>query len=382
MMMMGLYFMDDVPFHTVYMHALVRDEKGAKMSKSKGNVMDPLDLIEKFGTDALRLTLTAMAAQGRDIRLSEDRIGGYRNFCTKLWNASRYCAMNECLPPEEYDPAAPDHPLNQWIVGELAAAKDKVEAALDAYKFNEAANGLYQFVWGTFCDWYLEFTKPLLVDDSDVATEIRATTGWVLEQIYVLLNPIMPFITEELYQTMTGKDELVMTGAWPDYDDFTGNAAAAADIGWVISCISEIRSVRADMNVPPKAEIALVVRDANDETQTRIEAYTDILKRLARLSDISVSDDVPAGAIQIVLGEATLMLPIAELIDLDAERARLEKQIEKLEDDIAAVDKKLANENFVKNAPEEVVAEHQERKATAQETQEKLRVALDQLAVA
>ena len=192
----------------------------------------------------------------------------------------------------------------------------------------------------------------------------------------------MPFITEELHQTMTGKDELVMTGAWPDYGDFTANGEAAADIGWVISCISEIRSVRADMNVPPKAAIALVVRDARSETQARIDAYGDILKRLARLSAITLSDDIPAGAIQIVLGEATLMLPIAELIDLDAERARLQKQIEKLDSDIAAVDKKLANENFVKNAPEEVVLEHQERKVTAQETREKLEAALGQLAVA
>jgi len=312
MMMFSLYLMKDVPFKEVYIHALVRDEKGQKMSKSKGNVMDPLDLIDQYGTDALRLTLTAMAAQGRDIRLSEDRVGGYRNFCTKLWNASRYCAMNECIPPEEYDPSAPDHTLNQWIVGELAATKDKVETALETYKFNDAANGLYQFVWGTFCDWYLEFTKPLLENDSDVATEIRTTTGWILEQVYVLLNPIMPFITEELYQTMTGKDELVMAGAWPDYGDFERNADSAADIAWVISCISEIRSVRADMNVPPKAEIDLVVRDASSETKARIEAYADILKRLARLSDVSMSDDIPAGAIQIVLGETTLMLPIAE----------------------------------------------------------------------
>ena len=379
MMMMGLYFMDDVPFHTVYMHALVRDASGAKMSKSKGNVMDPLELTEKFGADALRFTLTAMAAQGRDIKLSEDRIVGYRNFCTKLWNASRYCEMNQCMPPENFDVSAVKNPLNQWIIGQLVHTKDSVEQALETYKFNEAAGALYQYTWGTFCDWYLEFTKPLLEKDDEIAAEIRSTTGWVLEQIYILLNPFMPFMTEELHQHMTGRDDLVMAGDWPDYSDFAGNTAAAADIGWLIECISEIRSVRADMNVPPKAAIDLIVRGANEDTGRRLSDYEEILKRLAKLNSIQVTEDTPKGAVQIVLGEATLMLPIADIINLDAERLRLQKQIERLEADIAAVDKKLANENFVSNAPEEVVAEHQERKVVAQEMRKKLEMALQQL---
>ncbi|MDB2682662.1 valine--tRNA ligase [Alphaproteobacteria bacterium] len=382
MMMMSLHLMDDVPFKDVYIHALVRDSKGAKMSKSKGNVMDPLELTDKYGADALRFTLTAMAAQGRDIRLAEDRIEGYRNFCTKIWNASRYCEMNECIPPKDFDAAAVKYIPNQWILGELKQAQADIEQAIEGYKFNDAANAAYQFVWKTFCDWYLEFTKPMIQEDSEHKDEIRATTGWILEQIYILLNPIMPFITEELYQAMTGKDNLIMAQSWPNYDALPDSTQAKTEMDWLIAGISEIRSVRADMNVPAGAKIQLLVKDASEQTQANLKAYDEILKRMARLESIEVTSEAPKGSIQTILGEATLILPIADIIDLDAEKARLQKQIEKLDKDIQGIEKKLSNEKFVANAPADIIEEQKLRKSTAQETRQKLEAALEQLKVA
>ena len=382
MMMFSLYFMDDVPFKDIYIHALVRDSKGAKMSKSKGNVMDPLELIEGYGTDAVRFTLTAMAAQGRDIRLSEDRVNGYKNFATKLWNASRYCEMNGCTAAANFDPASVTYTPNKWIVAGVAKAKADLDQALEDYKFNEAANVLYQFIWGTFCDWYLEFTKPLLQNDSPQQDEIRQTTGWALSQIYLLLNPFMPYITEELNKVMMGSDELLMLQSWPDYSALKADDAAQQKMEWLISIISEIRSVRADMNVPAGAKIDLLVKGACDHSKAGLEAFDEILKRMARLENIECVDDAPKGSLQTVVGDITLILPIADLIDLDAERARLEKEISKLDGDIAVVDKKLANEKFVANAPKEIIEEQHTRRKTAEAAKEKLAQALEQLMAA
>ncbi len=382
MMMMTLYFKKEVPFKTVYIHALVRDAKGAKMSKSKGNVMDPLDLTDKYGADALRFTLTSMAAQGRDIRLSEERIEGYRNFCTKLWNASRYCEMNECLPPKTFDPAGVKYIPNQWIIGMLKDAQSAFDQAITEYKFNEAANAMYQFVWNNFCDWYLEFTKPLLQTQSEHTQEIKDTTGWVLAQVFTLLNPVMPFITEELHEKLTGKNDLLMSGAWPDYKAIAQNAEANAEMEWLIATISEIRSVRSDMNVPAGAKINLLVKDANPATQARLKSYDEILRRMARLERVELTDSAPRGSIQTVLGEATLIMPIADIIDLAAEKARLKKQIEKLSIDIDGIDKKLSNESFVQNAPEEIIEEQKSRRLIAEQTRQKLESALKQLEAA
>ncbi|MCC6597490.1 MAG: valine--tRNA ligase [Alphaproteobacteria bacterium] len=381
MMMMGLHFMDDVPFRTVYMHALVRDSKGQKMSKSKGTVMDPLELVEKYGADAIRFTLTAMAAQGRDIKLSEDRVEGYRNFSTKLWNAARYCEMNACMPNVGFDPQAVRYTPNLWIVGQLAEAQAQIDAAMAEFKFNEAAGAIYQFVWGTFCDWYLEFTKPVLQGGGPVADEIRATTGWVLQQILVLLNPFMPYITEELHKA-TGGEALLISTHWPEYPDSLRGGAPVLEMDWLIRLISEIRSVRADMNVPAGAKIRLLVKDAGAATKTRLEEYGEIIQRMARIETISLSDSVPKGSIQVVLDEALLILPIADIIDLDAERARLRKQLEKLEQDLQKTRQKLDNEQFVQNAPPEIITEHKERVTDALALQEKLTQALAQLETA
>lgn len=388
MMMMGMHFMKDedgnpqVPFKKVYMHALVRDAKGQKMSKSRGNVMDPLELIDKFGADALRFTLTAMAAQGRDIKLSEDRVEGYRNFATKLWNASRYCEMNECKAPADFDPAAVEYTPNQWIVGEVIKAQAAIDKAMDEYRFNEAANAIYQFTWGTFCDWYLEFTKPVLQGESEHAEETKQTTGWVLEQILVLLNPYMPYITEELHESLVGKAEMLIAGKWPDYSDIKSDEDAARKIDWLIRIISEIRSVRADMNVPAGAKVQLLVKDACEDTKEGFEAYDEILKRIARLEGIEMTDEAPKGSIQTVVDNTTLILPIADIIDLDAERERLKKQIAKLEDNIKKLSQKLDNKAFIENAPQEVVEEQRTRIAEDQSIVEKLSSALKQLEAA
>ncbi len=384
MMMFSLFFMDDVPFKDVYIHALVRDAKGQKMSKSKGNVMDPLDLIEKYGTDALRFTLIAMAAQGRDIRLAEERLEGYRNFATKLWNAARYCEMNDALSHDCFDPGDVSYAPNKWVIHELVNAKAEIEKNIDGYRFNEAANSVYQFVWGTFCDWYLEISKPVLQDGGDAADEVRQTTSWVLEQILTLLNPFMPYITEELYASVAdrGEGDRLITASWPEYSDSLRDEGAAADIGWLQNVITEIRSVRSDMNVPAGAKIDLLVKDADQSRKTLLSSFTDVLCRMARLEKISFVDDVPKGAIQTVVGDLTLILPIADIIDLDAERARLNKAIGKLDADIKKVDAKLGNEKFVANAPEEVIAEQKFRKEDALAKREKLEAALKQLSEA
>ena len=381
MMMMGIHFMGDVPFKKVYIHALVRDAKGQKMSKSKGNVIDPLELIEKFGADALRFTLTAMAAQGRDIKLSEDRVEGYRNFTTKLWNATRYCEMNDALPKAGFDPSGAENTLNKWIIDALVHTKDKIEKGLDEYRFNESANAIYQFVWGTFCDWYLEFTKPIMQgDDEALKAETRGTTGWVLEQILYLLNPFMPYITEELNQAVGSGEERILSAKWPDYDKSLCNDEAAQKIDWMIRFISEIRSVRADMNVPAGAKIKLLVKDACPATKEGLEAYDQIIKQMARLDSIELTDgDIPKGSIQTIVDKTTLILPIADIIDLDQERARLKKEIEKLENDIKKIDQKLENKQFIENAPEEIIEEQKSRKSNAQTVRDKLSLALKQL---
>lgn len=379
MMMMGLHFMDEVPFKDIYIHALVRDSKGQKMSKSKGNVLDPLDLIEEFGADALRFTMTAMAAQGRDIRLSTQRIEGYRNFTTKIWNAARYAQMNGCTPVESFDPASVKAAVNQWIIAELIDTKAAVEKAIETYRFNESANALYQFVWNTFCDWYVEFTKPLLQGDSEDKAEIQHTMAWVLDQILTLLNPIMPFITEELYARIAERDQPLIASSWPSYPAEAAFAAAHGQIGWLQALISEVRSVRADMNVPAGAIIPLLIKDAAAETQTLVRDNIEIIERLARVKDIAFVDEAPQGAIQAVIDKATLLLPVADSIDLDKERARLRKELAKLEGDIKTTDAKLGNEKFVQNAPADVIAEQKERKAVAEQARDKITAALQQL---
>ena len=382
MMMFSLFLMDEVPFKDVYIHALVRDSKGQKMSKSKGNVMDPIDLIEKYGADALRFTLCALCTQGRDIRLAEDRLEGYRNFVTKLWNASKYAEMNNCEFDASFNPASANATVNQWIIGEVTKAAGAFEEALAQYRFNDAANGLYHFVWGTFCDWYLEFTKASLTNEDEHAEEIRKTTAWALQQIYILLNPIMPFVTENLYAQRVSNENMLISMKWPEYDNALNKDSAASKMDWLISVISEIRSVRADMNVPGGAKIPLMVKDASDETKKDFNTFDEIIKRMARLESIEFVDEAPKGAIQAVVDQITLILPIADIIDLDAEKERLKKQLSKLEDDINKVSQQLDNKNFVERAPSEVIEEKQQQRAEAQSMHDKISAALQQLEAA
>ena len=382
MMMMGMHFMDDVPFHTVYIHALVRDEKGQKMSKSKGNVMDPLHIVNQYGTDALRFTLAAMAAQGRDIKLAESRIQGYRNFATKLWNAARYAEMNGCAHDPAFDPSKAEATVNRWIVGEATRATARVSGAIEDYRFNEAANAIYQFAWGTFCDWYLEFTKPILAGEdagAGAAAETRATTAWVLRQIINVLNPLMPYLSEELWARLDGEESLIIT-PWPTLDTLSVDEKAVAEMNWVVRLITEIRSIRSEMNIAPKVEIDLRLAGMSGETENRLKVHGDIIRHLARLKSAEGLDGaIPSGAVQSVIDEATIVLPIADVVDLSAERSRLEKDIAKIQIEIDKTNKKLSNEKFIAKAPEEVVAENRERLAEEQGKKEKLEAALERL---
>ncbi|ODT86676.1 valine--tRNA ligase [Phenylobacterium sp. SCN 70-31] len=386
MMMQGIHFTGEVPFKRVFINALVRDATGAKMSKSKGNVMDPLDLVDEFGADALRFTLTAMSGQARDIKLSKPRIEGYRNFGTKLWNATRFCQMNGCARAEGFDPAAVTAPLNRWIVGETQRTAAAVTTALAGCGFDEAANGLYRFIWNQFCDWYVELAKPLLTgDDAAAKAETQATAAWVLDVILTLLHPVMPFITEELWEQTADLGAarkhggFLMTAPWPDLPENLVDPAADAEIGLIIETITEGRSVRQGLNVPPSAQPPLLVVEASGAQQAVLERSAALIGRLLRVSEVRVVDAAPAGAIPYVVAGATLALPVAEFIDIAAERARLGKEVANLAADIDRTAKKLANPDFVARAPEEVVEENRDRLADAQAARDKLQAALSRL---
>ncbi|MCT8265755.1 valine--tRNA ligase [Afifella sp. JA880] len=379
MMMFGLHFMKQEPFADVYIHALVRDEHGAKMSKSKGNVIDPLELIEEFGADALRFTLAAMAAQGRDIKLSPQRVAGYRNFGTKLWNAARFCQMKGCRLDTTFDPAEAKLPVNRWILTEAARTVAAVTEGITAYRFNEAADAIYHFVWDTFCDWYLELIKPVLDgDDEAAAVETRAVAGRALVDILKLLHPFSPFITEALWDELGGEGAgLLALASWPE--SAFGDEASADDINWLVLLVSSIRSVRAEMNVPAGARTPLVVCAASELTQERLARHQAAIERLARVDAISTAPDVPKNAAQFLVGEATCALPLEGVIDFDAERSRLEKEIGKVDGEISRLDKKLSNEKFVARAPEEVVAAEREKRAEYVADRERLAAALGRL---
>ncbi|MFD2180845.1 valine--tRNA ligase [Rhodoplanes azumiensis] len=382
MMMMGLHFMDEVPFKTVYIHALVRDERGQKMSKSKGNVIDPLEIIDEYGADALRFTLAAMAAQGRDIKLAKSRVEGYRNFATKLWNASRFAEMNGCVTVPGFDPRVATETLNKWIGHELARAVADTTAALEAYKFNEAAGAVYRFVWNVYCDWYLELAKPVLLGaDGPAKDETRAMVAHVRDAILALLHPFMPFVTEELW-TVTAeggpaRDGLLALARWPAAEGLE-NPEAEAEIGWVIDLVTAIRSVRAEMNVPPATKLPLVLTGA-PTTIERARRWAEVIERLARLEGIGHAAAAPKGAVQLVVRGEVAAIPLAGVIDIAAEKARLTKEKAKAEADIARVDGKLANADFVARAPEEVVEGEREKREEAVARRDKFIEALERL---
>ena len=380
MMMMGLHFMKDVPFQTVYIHALVRDEKGQKMSKSKGNVLDPLELIERYGTDALRFTLTSMAAQGRDLKLSESRIEGYRNFATKLWNASRYTELNDCRYNPEFDPNNCKLAINNWIIFELKNAVSKVESSIQNYRFNDAANAIYNFSWATFCDWYIEFTKPILAgNDTDLVNETKATTMWVLKGILNSLNPIMPYITEELWDRL-GFGTLLIKEAWTPFDDVEPDVLAAKEIEWVVSLVSEIRSLRAETSVPSKSKTNLILKDVENNHQHYLTNNNNIICKLANLDEIDViTGPLPTETIQGVIEGVSFGLSIVSEIDVEKERVRLEKELKKVSEDIENITKKLSNEKFLQKAPEKVILENRNRLSNAEDKKSKLRMAKSRL---
>jgi valyl-tRNA synthetase len=383
MMMMGLHFMDEVPFDTVYIHALVRDEKGAKMSKSKGNVIDPLDVAEQYGADALRMTLTSMAAQGRDIKLSVQRVENYRNFATKIWNAARFAEMNECKRVAGFDPKAVKETLNKWALSECAKAINEVAAGIQAYKFNEAAGAAYRFVWNVFCDWTLELSKPVLKGaDSPAKDETRATIAFILDEICKLLHPIMPFLTEELWEVKgqegPKRETILALAPWSNLDQLI-DPQAEAEIGWVVDLVTEIRSARSETNVPAGAQIPLALVASSADVKARADRWGDIVKRLARISDISFVDVAPKSSIQLLIRGEVAALPLEGVIDLDAERARLAKEIQKLDVEVGKIDAKLGNADFIKRAPEEVVEEQRERRDEALTRKAKMEEALSRL---
>jgi len=381
MMMMGLHFMGDVPFRTVYIHALVRDARGQKMSKSRGNTIDPLELIDRYGADALRFTLAALAVPGRDIKLSESRVEGYRNFATKLWNAARYAQMSGCALVPDFAPENCRLTVNRWIAAAAADCTASVTAALEAYRFDEAASRLYQFVWGTFCDWYLEFTKPILQGkDPTARDETRAMTAWVLGRIVHLLHPIMPFITEEVWEQLAGDAaRMLITAAWPQVPRDPLDAEASAEMEWVVQAISAIRALRAEMNVPPAARVPLLIKDADPVATQRIERHREHFARLARVDNFETVAAVPPDGVQTVVDGATLILRLRQVVDFPKERARLGKEIGKLDTELSKIAAKLANPNFLAKAKPEVVEEQRERQMETIRDRDRLRAAYDRL---
>ncbi|HTC08203.1 MAG TPA: valine--tRNA ligase [Acetobacteraceae bacterium] len=379
MMMQGIHFMGEVPFHTVYIHGLVRDERGQKMSKSKGNVIDPLELIDTYGADALRFTICALTGPGRDVKLGASRVESHRSFVTKLWNAARFCEMNGIKPEPGFDPASATLPLTRWVLDAANAAIAEATDALERYRIDEYAAAGYRFTWNTFCDWFVEFAKPMLTSgDAAAAAEVRATAAYVLGVVLRLLHPAMPFVTEELWdQFGYGAPCSLIRAPWPVAVLVADGAAARTELDWVVRLIGEVRGVRAEMNVPPSARAPILLRDAAPETLARAGRWMEAIRRLARASEVTaLAGEMPRGSAQAVLDEATVVLPLAEVIDLGAERARLAKELDKAAGEARKVAQKLGNAEFVRRAPEEVVEENRERLATAEAEVARLEAAL------
>jgi len=384
MMMFGCHFTGKAPFSTVVIHSRVVDENGKKMSKSKGNIIDPTVLIDTYGADALRFTLAIAAGPGRDIRMSDKRVEGYRNFGTKLWNAARFAQMNECSLWEAFEPSAVKHTLNRWIVSELTKTAHSVEAALSAHRFDEAAQTSYAFVWGVFCDLYLELVKPLLNgEDEQAKSETRRTVAWVLDQILKILHPFMPFVTEELWDKTAEfgpkRAGLLINEAWPKLDVSLIDEAAAAEVGWVVDLVTGLRSLRSETNVPAGAKVPALLIGASKETAQRLERYQAEIDRLARLDYSVVADAAPAGSVTFVLGEAIVAIPLAGVMDIGAEKARLSKEIARCTKEIETVSRKLDNPGFVAKAPAEVIDEQRERRAAYEAEKQKYEAALTRL---
>ena len=384
MMMMGLWFRDEVPFKTVFIHTRVLDEKGTKMSKTKGNVVDPLELIDEFGADALRFTLALAAGQSRDMRIGPTRVEVNRNFATKLWNAARFCEMNECVATPDFNAATVKLAVNQWIVAEIARASAFVEGYIVDLRFNEAAGSVYHFVYDIFCDWYLEIAKPIFAGSDDAAkAETRATAAWARDFLLAMLHPFMPFITEELWARTAapdGRASLLIEAMWPAVKAPPAFETAQKELEWVIELVKGVRSVRAEMNVPPSAKIDLLLTQASTASQQLLDRHKDVIVQLARLASAAAAHAFPKGSAQFVMGEATIALPLGDVIDFAKERARLEKDLKRANEEIARFDAKLSNEQFVSRAPEDVLAEQRDKRGEAAALALRLKDAISRLA--
>lgn len=381
MMMMSMYMMKRVPFRKCYIHGLVRDEQGRKMSKSKGNTVDPMETIEKYGADALRFFMAAMETQGRDINLSDSRIQGYRNFATKLWNAARFCEMNECYSVKDFEVKSVKLEISKWIMAKAKEASAEVTENLNNFRFSDAANAVYQFVWGTFCDWYIELIKPIFYGENAAEIkEIRAVTAWTLDRILIMLHPFMPFITEELWDNLTARSGKLIHAAWPA--DENVNAADKNEIDRAIDIISAIRSLRSSMNLPAGAKLHAYVKDAVAETLTAVERQKALICKLARLEELEALEnrEVTKDMVQTVSREAAILIPLKGVVDFEAERARLQKELETLNKNLEGYSRKLSNESFVAKAPAAVVAEEKRRQAEALENKAKVEEALARIA--
>ena len=384
MMMMQLAVVDEVPFHTVYLHQLVRDEKGQKMSKTRGNVIDPLQIVDEFGADALRFTMVQMAALGGVLKLSTERIKGYRNFGTKIWNACRFAEMNGVWEGHatQATPPAATATVNRWIIGETARVRAEVDAALDAYRFNDAANALYAFVWGKVCDWYVEFSKPLLMDgDAETRAETQKVMAWVLDQCLIMLHPIMPFITEELWSQTGTRAKMLVHADWPAYSATDlADPAADREMTWVIGLIDAVRSARAQMRVPAGLQVPMVLRELDAPGREAWARNEALIRKLARIDSLTEVPAFPKGTVTIPVEGGIFGLPLADIIDVAEEKSRLEKTLEKLAKEIGGLKGRLNNPNFATSAPEEVVAETRDNLALRLEEEATLKTALSQLA--
>ena len=377
MMMMSMYAMKKVPFKKCYIHGLVRDEKGQKMSKSKGNTVDPMETIEKYGADALRFFMAAMETQGRDINLSEARIAGYRNFATKLWNAARFCEMNECCINSDFNPYTVKSAVNKWIVAKADEAALKVTENLNDFRFSDAANTVYQFVWGTFCDWYIELSKPIFYgQNTQEIAETRATAAWVLDRILLILHPFMPFITTELWNNLAQRNVKLIHAAWPEVKKVNTDTK---EMDWAIDLISTVRSMRAEMNLPAGAKLLIYLKDVNEESKAYLENTKTLVCSLARLENAEIfgqGQEITQDMVQKVFREGTILLPLKGVVDFAAERARLNKELETLNRNLEGYARKLGNQSFVERAPANVVEEEKRRQAEALENKAKVEEAL------
>ncbi len=382
MMMMSMYMMKKVPFKKCYIHGLIRDEQGRKMSKSKGNTVDPMETIEKYGADALRFFMAAMETQGRDINMSENRIAGYRNFATKLWNAARFGEMNEAAMPQGFEPSSVKHAVNKWIIAKAQEATREVTENLNSYRFSDAANAVYQFVWGAFCDWYIEMIKPILYGENEAEkAETRAAFAWVRDRILVILHPFMPFITTELWNNTAQRDVKLIHAPWPQAEKI--DTAAMEDIDWAIELIGAVRSLRAEMNLPAGAKLTVFLKDANDASCAHLKSFNNIICSLARLEKLECfapEAEVSKDMVQAVFREAVILLPLKGVVDFAAEKERLQKEIAALDKNLEGYARKLGNPSFVERAPAAVVEEEKRRQSEALENKAKLQEALQRIA--